>query len=551
MTEIDLLRAMLSSPMSVAVAVTDTAGRLLSFNATAAQLFGLNEHMKGSSDPALFAWDGCSADQLAQEMRDALARGERCATRRYHPPATAARWIETRLLPVHDGAGIHIGFLRFAQDVTEQRVREQATRREAHSDQLTGLYNRHAFNERLREALARHRRGNSPLVLHLLDLDLFKEVNDTLGHAAGDQVLRSAAERINAATRSSDIVARLGGDEFAVLQTGLDVPVDASLLAGKLVEKFRQPFSIGDRTVFISASIGIAIAGQDGWSSGELLRKADMALYRAKRDGRNGYAYFTPELDEQARAFTRDMSALRAAVAAKQFHLMYQPIVRADGGALHSFEALLRCDHPALRGRPIPALLDTMRKGGLMSEMSQWIVHQLCEDISHAGPPGERHPVSLNLCARELSDFGMVEMIERAMRDNGVQARDMSIELTEHALFESAEVGREIIGTLSERGLSVALDDFGTGYSSLSYLTSLPIDVIKLDLSFVRPLPGDAQMCKVVSAIIQLAHALDIKVIAEGVESAAQYEFLRAEGCDTMQGYLLSRPVTARQMRRL
>ncbi len=549
MTGPDLLRAMLTSASSVAIVVSDRHGLLLGCNVGAQNLFGLSDAMLGIDCGAIFTLDDRAAGVPQQEMLAALADGEASATRLQCPiGGSPGLWVESRLSPMFDLAGAHIGFMRIAQDVGERHLREQAAALQAGTDTVSGLSNRRAFDERLDEGVALSLRTNGSLVLHLIDLDLFKQVNDTLGHSAGDAVLRVVAERITSVTRESDTVARFGGDEFAVLQTGAGSPIDAAVLADKLITLLREPILVMGHEVRITASIGIAVAPVDGWSAAELLRKADVALYRVKRNGRDHYGYFTHELDLESRMYSRDMAAVRQAVEEGRFHLMYQPIVAIDSGRLKSVEALLRCDHPDLAGRPIPEVIDLIRKCGLIADMSRWIVQRACEEAIGFTDGQARYPVGLNLCARELSDYHMVALIDAAMHSTGLAADGISVELTEHALFESHEVGRGVLEALSQRGLSIALDDFGTGYSSLSHLTTLPINVLKLDISFVRPLAHSADMRTVVSAIITLAHNLGITVVAEGVETAEQLDFLRAQRCDAVQGYYFSHPLSAAEM---
>ncbi|NNG23475.1 putative bifunctional diguanylate cyclase/phosphodiesterase [Telluria aromaticivorans] len=549
MTAPDLLRAILTSASSVAIIVTDRDGLLLHCNAGAQSLFGLSDAMPGMDCAAIFTPKDQAAGIPLQEMLAALAQGEITATRAHRQPGSAPDlWVESHVSPMFDRAGAHLGFMRIAQDVSERHRREQAAAREAGTDAVSGLSNRRAFDERFDEAVALSIRTNGSLALHLIDLDLFKQVNDTLGHSAGDEVLRVVAGRISSVTRDSDTVARFGGDEFAVLQTGAGSPVDAAVLADKLVAVLRQPIAVMGHEVHVTASIGIAVAPIDGWIAGELLRKADVALYRVKRSGRNHYGYFTHELDLESRNYSRDMAAVRQAVSEERFYLLYQPIIATDSGRVRSVEALLRCDHPALAGRPIPEVIDLIRKCGLITDMSRWIVRRACEDAIGCNETGVRHPVALNLCARELSDFHMVALIDAAMDLAGLAPDDISVELTEHALFESHDVGRGVLEAFSQRGLSIALDDFGTGYSSLSHLTTLPINVLKLDISFVRPLAYSPEMRTVVSAIITLAHTLGIAVVAEGVETVEQLDFLREQRCDAVQGYYFSHPLSAAEM---
>ena len=550
MNQAELLHAILSSDTSVAIVVTDLDGKLLNCNVGAHTVFGLSSSMSGVDCSAIFTAPDRSAGKPQQEMRDALHLGRVSSTRQHKRVDDAASfWVESQLTPVFDKAAAHKGYMRIAQDVDERMLREQSILHQSETDKVSGLSNRRAFDKRLDEAVALGIRTGGSIVLHLIDLDMFKQINDTLGHNAGDEVLRAVARRIRSMTRESDTVARFGGDEFAVLQTGAGTAVDGAVLAAKLVTLLRQPILVQGQEVHVSASIGIAVAPQDGWVASELLRKADAALYRVKHDGRNNFGYFTHELDIASRNYASDMAATRDALHKGRFHLLYQPIIGAEDGRIRSVEALLRCDDPRLAHHSVPEIIELIRKCGLIEEMSRWIVGRACDDLLAFRYDRDRFPVGVNLCARELSTFDMVATLDAAMQAHGLDARDLSIELTEHALFESHEAGRGVLAALDSRGLSIALDDFGAGYSSLGYLTDLPIKVIKLDISFVRGLPHNAATCTVVSAIITLAHTLGIEVVAEGVESAAQSDFLRDQHCDALQGYHISPPLTATQLR--
>ena len=542
-----LCGALLSGRTRFALVITDPAGCLVNANSAAQQLFGLHSGLIGADMACMFTDRQQHQDFALSEMRQALSHGSATETRLYRNLVTGKEsWIEGELSPLFDEAGVHLGFLRIAQDVNERHLSDETMRRHAGIDQLTGLLNRRAFHEKIDQYVAANMRAPGSVILHLIDLDLFKQVNDTLGHAAGDAVLREVAVRLKSVTRDSDYVGRLGGDEFAVLQTGAASLLDGGHLARRLVALCRQPIYLLDHEVKLSVSIGIATAPDDSRVPSELLRKADLALYRVKSDGRDNYRYFTEALDDKAKRHGEHVAAVREAVRLQQFHLEYQPIMSTRDGSVSRAEALLRCDHPMLSKLPIIEVLELLRNSGSMFEVSQWIVSQVCRDtrmwLAQGLPPVQ---IAINLCARELSRTDTALVIETALRDHDLHSRNLSVELTEHDVLDSKAAGLEVISALRAMGISISLDDFGPGFASMESLTSLPVDVLKLDRTFIAGLPDDQVSAKVVSAMVGLAHSLGMRVVAEGVETARQQDFLLGQTCDELQGFFISAPLDA------
>lgn len=542
-----LCAAVFSGRSRFALVVTDPSGCLISCNHAADTLFGVHNGLIGDEIASIFTSHQRRAGLPHREMQTALSGTSTTETRLYrHIHTGRETWIEADLSALFDDAGTHIGFIRIAQDVHEHYVNDNNARHEASIDQLTRLLNRQSFHEKLNQYVKRKTRANTFVILHLIDLDFFKQVNDTLGHEAGDAVLREIAARLKGVTRESDYVGRLGGDEFGVLQTGANSLIDGSYLASKLVEVCRQPIYLLNHEVILSVSIGIAIAPDDSCIVDELLRKADLALYRVKSIGRNNYCYFTHALDDKAKLHSARMVAVREALKARQFHLVYQPIMSTHNGRVDRAEALLRCDHSTLKGVPIDEVLLLVRHSGGMFELSQWIIAQACSDVSDWIIQGfDPLQVSINLCARELSTMDIISVIEAALHDHGLSPKHLSVELTEHDILDSKGTGLEVIGALRRMGISISLDDFGTGFASMEYLTSLPINVLKLDRAFIDELPDDHISAKIVSAMIGLAHSLNMRVVAEGVESLNQRDYLVRQACDELQGYLISAPLNA------
>lgn len=544
-----LLKAILASTTDYVILVTDTAGKLVTCNSNAQHVVGLSPAMAGLDCAATYTEDDQQDSVPAKEMAAALQAGQAIVDRAYVRQDGSRFWGAGNLTPLYDESRCHIGFLSIFRDVTEKRRGENEILRVVNTDTLTGLANRFSFNEHLKEWTKASVRADQAIILHMIDLDHFKVVNDTLGHHAGDVLLQKVGARIKSVTRETDFVARLGGDEFAVLQAGAASAMAGSSLAEKILAAFAQPFDLEGQEARTTPSIGIAVAPQDSWTPDQLMRKADAALYRVKREGGNQYGYFTEALDLEAHRRSRDIAALRHAVTHEEFHLVYQPTVSVTDGTLVAVEALLRCDHPVLHDRPISDVILLATQCGLALVLGRWIMQQACCQASIWFDQGlPRFRMCVNLCARELSDPKMPAIIDDVLKRTGLLTSDLMLELTERDLFESKEEGLKVLQSLNRQGISIALDDFGTGYSSLGNLTTLPINCIKLDGSFAGGIPENLQSCTVVKAIIGLAHSLGLKVVAEGVETGEQLAFFKQEQCDIIQGHYCSPPLPPDEM---
>ena len=416
----------------------------------------------------------------------------------------------------------------------------------AHHDELTGLPNRALLHERLRQEMVHARRDSNQLALLFLDLDRFKSVNDTLGHDGGDKLLRVAAERLSACVRKCDTVARLGGDEFVVLLTGLQGPPQAARLAVKILTVLSQPFQISDSQCFIGASIGVTVFSADGMSGEDLLKQADIAMYRAKAAGRGRFVFYEESMNVEQRERSLMEHELRLAIPRNQLSVHYQPRICLRDGRLLGAEALLRWHHPELGwvgpARFIPLAEDV----GLIDKIGPWVLHHVCEQVAAWQAAGLAiGTVAVNVSGRQFKSDDLLAQVEQILESTGLAPHALELEVTEGVLIDDVESVIAVLSRLKQIGVSVALDDFGTGYSSMAYLRRLPIDVLKIDQSFVRDLEHDEGARSIAQAIIVLAHALRKSVVAEGVETLAQATLLRAWGCDEAQGYYFSRPVPA------
>jgi diguanylate cyclase (GGDEF)-like protein/PAS domain S-box-containing protein len=435
--------------------------------------------------------------------------------------------------------------------VIERKSSENRLEYLAHYDSLTGLPNRGLFRDRLGQAMARAERLHQSLALMFLDLDRFKVINDTLGHAIGDQLLRAVGLRLRSSVRAEDTVARLGGDEFTVLMERISAPGDATTVAQKILAALSPPFNIGGREIFATASIGITVYPQDPGDMDGLLINADSALYAAKQAGRNTFRFYIGEMNEKALERLEVENDLRRALERGEFVLYYQPKVNLVTGKLAGAEALIRWLHPQ-RGIVQPLeFVSLLEDTGMINEVGRWALQTACDQIRNW--MDEKLPplrVAVNISARQFLHYDLGRDVSDALNSSGVPPDRLELELTESVLMQNPERANELLQTIRALGVvRIDIDDFGTGYSSLSYLKRFPINTVKIDASFVRGLPDDHEDSAIVQAVIAMAHSLGLKVIAEGVENEQQVEFLRLHQCDEIQGYILSSPLPSWQFK--
>ena len=431
------------------------------------------------------------------------------------------------------------------QEILERERAERKTVHLARHDFLTDLPNRMLFRKRLKQEIGRVKRGDASFAVFFLDLDEFKDINDTLGHQIGDQLLVAIAERLKQGVRETDTVARLGGDEFAVIQTGIRDPADAAILAAKLIEVLGAPFHLDGHEVHTTISIGTAIYTPDVADEQTLLTQADLAMYKAKTLGGGRYCFYLPEMDEQIRARTTLVEDLRGGIKHGELELYYQPQVNLDSGAIVGVEALVRWHHPTRGLVPPDVFIGEAERSGLILELDSWVMSEACRQGRAWLNAGMAPPVvSVNVSSAVLKRGPQyLESLETALRETGYPPERLELELTETVFMETTQAHHEILDALKLIGVKIALDDFGTGYSSLEYLRTFPIDRIKIAQVFVARLPADANSAAIIETITYLAAALHIALIAEGVETKEQLQFLRARGCLEAQGYYFSRPV--------
>lgn len=458
-----------------------------------------------------------------------------------------------------DGVAQRILIMR---DITDRKITQERLQYLANFDSLTGLPNRALFRDRLAQAMARARRSGMPMVLMFLDLDNFKVINDSLGHEVGDQLLRRVAETLESCLRETDsvgrhsagedpvtTVSRLGGDEFTVIAEQVASAEDAALLARRVLDALEAPMHMLDTELHVSASIGISMFPSDDTDLDGLIRHTDMAMYRSKAMGRGVYSFYSHELSAEVAARLTLENDLRRALEKHEFGLYYQPKYHLATGAVTGVEALIRWHSPA-RGMVAPdRFIGVLEDSGLILPVGAWAIRTACAQLAawdDAGAP--RLTLAVNLSARQFRQPFLARFIAGALSDAGISPHRLELELTESLLLEDSEGNRSVLAALAEMGVRVAIDDFGTGHSSLSYLKRFDIDTLKIDRSFVCELPHDAEDAAIATAIIAMGHSLHMKVVAEGVETMAQAEFLHGLGCDEIQGYLISRPLPADQL---
>ncbi|MGA0530745.1 two-component system response regulator [Hansschlegelia sp. KR7-227] len=536
---IDTLPAMISA--------SDRSGRCIFVNAyqasmkgvepasllgrTANEIFGPEHGGRSAALDRLIMESGVPLPSFEEEIVDHA--GER-------------RYFLTTKAPLRGVEGPVVAVLTTSLDITDRKNAEGHLRHLAHHDILTDLPNRALLHERVRHEIAHARRAERKFALHLFDLDRFKGINDVLGHHVGDRLLRAVSDRLRATVRETDTVARLGGDEFAILQANVGSAEDTMELAKRVRETLAEPFRFDGEDIATSASIGIAMFPDDGFDFDELLKNADLAMYRAKADGRDGARSFAADMDVSVRALTVLESDLRRALARSEFILHYQPQVSLANGRIVGAEALIRWRRENGDLIAPGEFLPRAEESGLIVPINEWVLREACAQAAswpRAGLPPLR--IAVNLSGVQFRKVDIQQVVLDALEESGLDPNRLELELTETILLQDTGSVVAQLRALQERGVTFSIDDFGTGYSSLAYVKNFPVDRLKIDRSFIDNLKNDVNDAAIVRAIVNLGHSLDLDVIAEGVETAAQVAHLRGEGCDEVQGFYFGRPMSS------
>jgi len=525
------------------VMVTDTDGTVVAVNPAFTTITGYTE-----AEAIGRPWDMTRSSRhddafytnLAQELQTGgFWRGEVWSCRK--DGEVFLEWLTVSA--VRNSEGVLTHYVGVFSDITRLKESQEQLDFLAHHDPLTSLPNRLLFQDRLLHAIGRAAREAQQLAVMFVDLDRFKNVNDTLGHQVGDQLLKEVASALHGRLREGDTLARLGGDEFVVLLEHVDGQYGATQVAQKLVALFEQPFMVSNHELFVTGSIGIALYPQDAQDANLLIRHADVAMYGVKSRGRNGYQFYSPAMDGEGVERLRMEALLRRAIERHEIFLHYQPQVEIDSGRLIGVEALVRWHHPEL-GAVSPARFIPMAEdSGFINQLGEWVLNEACRQMGRWDALGLQVPkMAVNLSVRQVERGAMAPLVARVLAETGLAPRRLQLEVTESVIMNTGDAAA-FIGELHGLGVGLAIDDFGTGYSSLAYLKQLPVDVLKIDRSFIKDIPADADDEAIAIAIIQLGKSMNLSVIAEGVENEQQAAFLLRHGCTRAQGFLYGRPV--------
>jgi diguanylate cyclase (GGDEF)-like protein/PAS domain S-box-containing protein len=527
------------------IVITDAHGTIKRVNNAFTEITGFSADEAVGRNPRILKSDRHGGEFYEEFWNTLLRRGkwEGEIWNRRKDGEVYPEWMT--VTAVYDTNGTISEYVSVFNDLSEVKFAEAQLELRTNYDYLTGLPARSVFLDRLKQELADRDKPAPRIGVMVFDINRFKNINDTLGHLVGDQVLQAVAERVRLALGDGPTVTRVGGDDFYILVPGAESTERIAALADALVRNFDRPVLAGGKSLFISAAIGIAVCPEDGTNPDTLLKKADMAMSKAKEIGTGAYRFFTPELGDRASMRLRIENALRGAIERREFVLHYQPLMALADGRISGMEALLRWNDPERGLVPPMEFIPVAEDSGLIVPIGDWVLSEALRqraEWTRAGVPEFR--VEINLSPRQFHSPGLLERIREVMDATGVPPSAIGVEVTEQGIIGNVDNAKTTLFGLHDMGVHILIDDFGTGYSSLARLKALPIDIIKIDKSFLVNIPGDRGNVAITRAIIQLAHSLGISVLAEGVETNGQLDFLRTEGCDLIQGYLLGRPAS-------
>lgn len=543
-----LFKTVESSP--VMVMITDSAGIIEKVNCKLCQFTGYNpEELVGDSISILGEIDATTAREIHRKLDSGT---EWTGKLRSLKKNGDDYWEEVSIFPIQDSEGMTTHHVKVAEDITLRKNTEEAIRFLAYYDNLTNLPNRRLFIDRLKFSINRNRRDQELLAVMSLDLDNFKKINNALGHPLGDRVLQIVSERLSECLRASDTVAHYSGDSFMILLSKVSHTDHVATVAEKLLRSLDEPIALEGQEFHITASAGITLFPEDGDDAASLLKNAGLAIQRAKTSGGNCYHYFAPAMHEAAIKRISLESNLHRGLRQQEFLLQYQPQFDCQSGALCGLEALVRWRGPAMGVVQPVDFIPLSEETGFIVPLTEWVLRTACQKRKEwdlLGLPPVR--IAVNLSPRQFLQKNIPQMIAGILQDCRLPATLLEVEITENALTEDVDTARQILSSLREMGVSIAVDDFGTGYSSLSQLKTYPINVLKIDRSFIKNMVDDTSSAAIVCAVIAMSHEMGLKVIAEGVEVATQDQFLKKQGCDRVQGFLYGKPVDADEITKL
>ena len=532
------------------IVITNSEGVIEKVNAAFTKITGFQADEAIGEKPSILKSDRHDQAFYKELWDSLLAHGwwEGEIWNRRKSGETYPEWLSIHTIKDSEGKTEH--YVALFHDITEIKHNKEKLKYQTYYDALTDLPNRQLINDRLKVAIAHARRNKLPIGVLLVDLDDFKNINDSLGHYSGDLLLREVGKRLMACCREEDSVARLGGDEFLLIASFIrEEEPAAARLAERIIESFKQPFLLRGSHVYVNASIGITIFPNDGSDIETLQKNADMAMYRAKSQGKNQFNLFTDELNHEVIRRIALGNDLRGALEREEFMVYYQPKVDLQTGVVTGMEALVRWNRLKKELVPPDEFISLAEDLGVIYPMGQWVLSTACRQAKEFNAACQRDlMMAVNLSVKQFSQDNLVEMITRALHETGLSPSLLTIEITESIVISDIEATIDILNRLRELGVNVSIDDFGTGYSSLSYLKKLPLNELKIDKSFVDDTPDDAEASAIVKMVLSLAKSLNLKAVAEGVETAEQLAFLQSEGCEEMQGYMFSKPLPGAEM---
>ncbi|MCB1857595.1 MAG: EAL domain-containing protein [Gammaproteobacteria bacterium] len=531
------------------VVITDKAGRIEYVNPKFSEITGYQLEDIKSKTPSFLRSELTSRETHKQLWDTIMAGKSWVGDLRNRRKNGELYWSHLSIAPIVQPSGEITNFVATSEDITQMKDAQEEMKRLAYFDTLTNLPNRRLFRDRLQRTTTSLQRSGGQAALMFLDLDQFKRINDTLGHDAGDALLCEVAHRLKDIVREDDTIARLGGDEFTLLLQNIKGLGAARKVAQKILSSLHVPFVLAGREVGVTTSIGITLLPEDGMDTGVLMKNADLAMYEAKKRGRNNFQFFTKTMnDEVARRVLLEQELLNA-LRDDEFELFYQPLLTLDSGEITGVEALLRWRHPT-RGLLAPGqFLSVAEESNIINDIGKWVLTQACKEVINLNRArNSQVSVSINLSTRQFGDPHLVDTIKHTLETTGMEGRLLHLEITESVLMDEQNDPVHTMVRLKQEGIYLSVDDFGTGYSSLSYLKRFPVDRLKVDRSFVRDIPQDVNDMEITAAIIVLAHKLNLEVVAEGVETDAQFHFLKQNQCDLLQGYLFGQPMPMQQL---